>query len=125
MTTITTPHAPKPVGHYSQAFVNNGLVYVSGQLPIDPDSGEKHIGTIEEQTRQVLTNIAAILKSAGSDICHILKATVYIADIALWDRVDAAYADFLGEHRPARAIVPVKELHFGFQIEIEVIAAVK
>ena len=123
MKTIFTLDAPKPAGHYSQAIVHDGLVYVSGQLPIDPHTGEKRTGSIEEQAKQVLKNVAAILEAAGSDVSQVLKATVYISDIGLWDRVNAVYAEFFGDHRPARAVVPTRELHYGFQVEIAVIAA--
>jgi len=116
--------APQPAGHYSQAIEYQGLVYVSGQLPINPKSEEKYIGSIEEQTEQALANLEAILIEANSGKNHVLKVTVYISDIALWDRVNSVYARFFGDHRPARAIVPTRELHFGFQIEIDAIAAV-
>jgi len=125
MRTIETPNAPRPAGHYSQAIVHDGLVFVAGQLPIDPDTTERRVGTIEEQTEQALKNITEILKAAGSDLGHVLKTTVYISDITLWGRVNTVYAKAFGEHHPARAVVPVKELHFGYQIEIEAIAAVK
>lgn len=124
MKVILTPNAPKPAGHYSQAIVHEKTVYISGQLPIDPQAGEKRLASIEEQTEQALKNVAAILQAAGSDINHVLKTTVYVSDITLWDRVNAIYAEFFGEHRPARAVVPTKSLHFGFQIEIEAIAVV-
>jgi 2-iminobutanoate/2-iminopropanoate deaminase len=124
MKEVRTNDAPPPAGHYSQAIVHDGLVYVSGQLPIDPKREEKHVGGIEEQTEQVLHNLDAILKKANSDRDHVLKVTVYVSDIALWARVNAVYGRFFGDHRPARAVVPTRELHFGFQIEIEAIAAV-
>lgn len=122
--TILTPNAPAPGGHYSQAVVYNGLVYVAGQLAIDPATGEKMLSSIEAQTEQVLKNVAAILQAAGSDLSRVLKMTVYVSDINLWGAVNAVYAKVLGEHRPARAIVPTKDLHYGFQIEIEAIAAI-
>lgn len=125
MKKIFTPKAPKPGGHYSQAIVHDNVVYASGQLPIDPVTGEKHLGSIEEQTEQVLENLAEIIKAAGSDIGKVLKTTVYISDIQLWDRVNSVYSTFFGEHRPARAVVPTKELHHGFNIEIEAIASMK
>ncbi len=124
MEKIFSKNAPEPAGHYSQAIVHNGLVYVSGQLPIDPKSDEKRAGSIEEQTRQVLANLEAILIKANSKKEQVLKVTVYISDIALWGRVNSVYADFFGNHRPARAMVPTRDLHFGFQIEIEAVAAV-
>jgi len=125
MKAISTEKAPKPAGHYSQAIVHNDIVYVSGQLPIDPRTGEKRLGSIEEQTEQALKNLAEILKAAGSDLGQVLKTTIYLSDIELWSRVNNVYAKFFGEHRPARAVVPTRNLHFGFQIEIEAIAALK
>ncbi len=121
--TVLTANAPAPGGHYSQAIVYNGLVYVAGQLPIKPGTSDKTVGTIEEQAEQCLTNLREILRAAGSDLNRLLKVTVYISDIGLWGQVNEVYARRLGEHRPARAIVPCKELHYGFQIEIEAIAA--
>ena len=123
MEKIFTPNAPKPAGHYSQAIVHDNLVYVSGQLPIDPVSGEMRLGSIEEQTEQVLKNLAEILKASGSDIDNVIKTTVYISDIELWDKVNDVYSIFFGQHRPARAVVPTKKLHHGFGIEIEAIAS--
>lgn len=120
---INTQNAPAPGGHYSQAVVYNGLVFVSGQLSIDPQTGEKKLGSIEEQTRQVLKNVAGILQAADSDLSRVLKMTVYVADINLWEAVNRVYAEVMGEHRPARAVVPTGELHYGFLIEIEAIAA--
>ena len=124
MKKISTPNAPKAGGHYSQAVVHNGVVYISGQLAIDPKSGERNLGPIEEQTGQALRNVIAIAEAAGSDLNHILKTTVYISDIELWGKVNEIYAQFFGDHRPARAVVPTKELHFGFLVEIEAVAAV-
>ena len=124
MQTVFTPQAPTPAGHYSQAVIHGDLVFVSGQLAIDPQTGEKRIGSIEEQTELVLRNLSAILKAANSGMDQVLKTTVYIADIGLWERVNKVYADFFGEHRPARTVVPTRELHFGFQIEMEASAAI-
>jgi len=123
MIPVSTKTAPTPAGHYSQAIIHNGLVFVSGQLPIDAETGEKRIGSIEEQTEQTLRNVEAVLKAAGSDLAHVLKATVYVADIDLWGQVNSVYARIFGEHRPARAVVPTRDLHHGFLIEVEVIAA--
>jgi 2-iminobutanoate/2-iminopropanoate deaminase len=124
MRAIIADDAPLPAGHYAQAIEHGGLLYVSGQLPIDPQQDHQPLGPIETQTAQALANLDAILKAAGSARERVLKVTVYIADIALWERVNAVYARFFGDHRPARAIVPTRELHFGFQIEIEAVAAV-
>ena len=123
ITYVHTQDAPAPVGHYSQAVVYNGLVYVAGQLAIDPQTGEKRLGSVEEQTEQALKNVGAILKAADSDLSRVLKMTVYISDIGLWGRVNEAYARVLGGHRPARAVIPTKELHHGFLIEIDAVAA--
>ena len=121
---IQTPDAPAPGGHYSQAVVHNGLVYLSGILPITP-AGEK-LGdvSISEQTKQVLANLDAILKTAGSSRMHVLKTTIYVADIATWGEVNQLYAEFFGDHRPARSVVPCSPLHYGFGIELEAVAIV-
>ena len=121
---MKTDKAPAPGGHYSQAIVHNGLVYVSGQLPVDPKTGEKQTGSMEDQTRLVLQNLSAILEASGSNLGSVLKVTVYIADISLWGNVNEVYAEVFGNHRPARAIVPTRDLHFGFMIEVDAIAAV-
>lgn len=122
---IHTNEAPTPAGHYSQTVVHGGLIFVSGQLPTHPVTGERQLGTIEDQTLQTLQNVAAILGAAGAELSDVLKVTIYISDIGLWDKVNAVYAEFFGEHRPARSVIPARELHFGFQIEMEVIAALK
>jgi len=122
---ITTPNAPIPAGHYSQATIHNGVVYVAGQLAIDPATGDRKLGSIEEQTERTLRNVEAILHASGSDFAHVLKMTVYVADIELWGAVNATYAKILGPHKPARAIVPTKDLHHGFLVEIDAVAAVR
>ena len=121
---IQTPNAPTPAGHYSQGVVHNGLVFVSGQLSIDPKTGEKKLGSIEEQTEQTLSNVHGILVAAGSDWSRVLKMTVYVADISLWEAVNKVYIKVLGEHKPARAVIPTGPLHHGFLIEVEAIAAI-
>ncbi len=118
---ISTEEASQPGGHYSQAVVFKDLIFVSGQLPISPE-GEKVLGDIGEQTRQVLNNVEAILKEAGSSLSSVLKSTIYISDISLWSQVNEIYASYFQDHRPARAVVPTRELHHGFLIEMEVIA---
>lgn len=121
--TVFTDKAPAPGGHYSQATVYNGLVFVAGQLPIKPGSAEKTVGAIEEQAEQCLTNLREILRAAGSDLNRLLKVTIFISDISLWGQVNEVYTRMLGAHRPARAVIPCQELHYGYQIEIEAIAA--
>src|SRR5262245_2919258 len=120
---IETPNAPKPGGHYSQATVYNGLVFVAGQLSIDPATGEKQLGPIEEQTELALSNVHAILKAAGSDWDRVLKMNISVADINLWEAVNKVYARVLGENRPAGSLIPLCPHHYGLLIEIEAIAA--
>lgn len=123
ITTIQTPLAPTPAGHYSQAVVHNGLVYVAGQLGIDPARSAHAPDDIELQTEIAMRNVAAILVAAGSDLHYVLSMTIYIADLSDWGRVNAIYARIMGEHRPARAVIPVKDLHYGFGIELQCTAA--
>lgn len=123
MKTVSTPHAPIPAGHYSQAVVHGGLVFVAGQLPHDPLAPHREPGGPEEQTERALRNVEAILVAAGSGLDRLLSVTVYVADVGLWPSVNAAYARVLGAHRPARAVVPVKELHHGYLVEIQAVAA--
>ena len=123
MHSVSTSAAPTPAGHYSQAIVHNGCVYVAGQLPIVPGQKEHRVGSIEEQTAQVFANIGAVLKAAGSDLSRMLQVTVYVSDMELWGRFNAVYASLMGDHRPARAVVPVNALHYGYHIEVHVIAA--
>ena len=125
MQAIQTSTAPAAAGHYSQAIVHNGVVYVAGQLPIDPESSDRTVGSIEEQTERTLRNIEAILVAAGSALDQVLQMTIYISDIELWGGVNTVYARVMGSHRPARAVVPVKDLHYGYQIEILAIAAAR
>jgi 2-iminobutanoate/2-iminopropanoate deaminase len=122
--TAFTMTAPEPGGHYSQAIVHNGLAFLAGQLPVVPGNPDGKPEGIEAQTLQVLKNIDVVLKASGSGRDRVLKATVYVADISLWGQVNAVYADFFGAHKPARTIVPVAGLHFGYLIEMDVIAAV-
>jgi 2-iminobutanoate/2-iminopropanoate deaminase len=122
ITKVHTTAAPEPGGHYSQGIIANNMVFVAGMVPVVPGTGEKITGSVEEQTLQVLNNIKGIVLASGSDLNKIVKVTVYISDISLWDDVNKVYASFFGTHKPARAIVPVKELHYGFKIEMEAIA---
>lgn len=122
MTFIQTPNAPVPGGHYSQAVVHNGVAYLSGILPITPTGEKLDQATVAEQTEQVLANLDAILQAAGSTREKVLKTTVYIADISAWSEVNKVYAQFFGDHRPARSVVPCATLHYGFGIELEAVA---
>lgn len=123
MRTIRTETAPIPAGHYSQAVVHGGVAYVAGLLPVEAGTNNKVFGEIEEEAAQVFRNLDAILAAAGSSRDRVLRCTVYIADMELWGRFNAAYAAFFGEHRPARTVVPVPGLHYGFKVELDAIAA--
>ena len=125
MNKINLPNKPEPKGHYSPAVEFNGLIFVSGQLPMNHVTGEVETGAIEKQTELALRNVEAILIAANSDLNHVLQMTIYVSEMELWDKVNEVYRQILGEHKPARAIVPVKDLHFGTKIEIQAIAAVK
>jgi 2-iminobutanoate/2-iminopropanoate deaminase len=120
---VETQQAPTPKGHYSQGIVHGGVVYVAGQLPLDPATGEPTGGDAAAQAERTLRNVEAVLEAAGSSLSKLLSVTVYVTDMALWGEVNRAYGTVLGHHRPARAIVPVKELRAGCVIEIQAIAA--
>lgn len=124
MRLVHTDDAPPPAGHYSQAVVHDGLAFVSGQLPIDADGNALADASVGEQTRTVLENIDAILRAAGSGLDRALQITIYVTDIAHWPAVNDAYEAALGDHRPARAVIPVKDLHHGVALEVQAIAAV-
>lgn len=119
---ITPSTVATPRGHYSPGVVHNGIVYVAGQLPIAQD-GQVQAGTIEEQTSLCLHNIQMILQAAGSDLSKILKVNVFVSDIALWPRINAEYARIMGDHKPARIVVPCNALNYGCLVEIDCIAA--
>ena len=125
MKKIQPTDQPTPKGHYSPGIEHHGLIYVSGQLPMSLDTREPFTGSIEEQTELALRNVEAVLHAAGSDLDHVLQMTIYVSDMELWGRVNETYARVMGDHRPARAMIPVKDLHFGTQIEIQAIAAKK
>ena len=116
---------PKPKGHYSPGIEHNGFVFVSGQLPMTLDTREPFTGDIGEQAELALRNVEAVLKEAGCGLKDVVQMTIYVSDMELWGKVNEVYARVMGEHRPARAIVPVKDLHFDTKIEIQAIAAVK
>jgi len=121
MEAILSDKATAPGGHYSQAVRHNDTVYVSGQLGFRPGSNDPVIGSLEQQVRNCLGNLSAILEEAGSALDKTLKVTIYVSDVALWPEVNRIYADVMGDHRPARTIVPCNTLHHGFQVEIDAI----
>lgn len=122
---VRTDSAPAPVGPYSQGVRHDGLIFASGQIPLDPATGEIVGPGIEAQTRQVLTNLRAILEAGGSGLEHALKVTVYLTDMADFPLVNAIYAEaFDGDPAPARATVQVSALPLGAQVEIDAVARV-
>ncbi len=120
---IAVPGALPPGGHYSPAVASGGLVFTSGQLPIFPDGS---LALAQEsfaaQARQTFANLFAVLAAAGCGPNDVVKTTVYLSDIADWPECNLIYAELFGEHRPARSIVPVAPLHFGFALEVEAVA---
>jgi reactive intermediate/imine deaminase len=119
---IHTPHAAAPGGHYSQAVAYGGVVYVSGQLPVRANGEHSADQPFEVQASIALDNLVAILTEAGLSPSDLLKVTVYVVGIEHWPAFDQLYGRYLGEHRPARAVVPVPVLHHGYLIEIEAVA---
>ena len=122
MKVISTKKAPAAIGPYSQAIQVGHLVYTSGQIPIDPATGAIVEGGIKEQTRQSLTNVKAILEEAGLSMGHVVKATVFMADMNDFADMNSVYAEFFAEPFPARSAVAVKTLPKGALVEIEVVA---
>ena len=123
MKNISTPDAPTPAGHYSQAVVYGGVVYVAGMLGIDPQAPDADPGDAAQQTRQALANVSAVLEAAGSDLTRVVRMMVYVSGHDLWGDVNTAYAEAMGDHRPARAIVPVQSFREPFVVEIVATAA--
>lgn len=123
MKAIHTNNAPAAIGPYSQAIEVNGFVFASGQIPIDPKTGDFVEGGIKEQTSQALTNAGNILKEAGTDLAHVVKTTVYLADMADFAAMNEVYATFFSQPFPARSAVAVKDLPKGARVEVEVLAA--
>ena len=124
MKVISTKKAPAAIGPYSQAIQVGNLVYISGQIPIDPTTGTFVEGGIKEQTRQSLTNVKAILEEAGLSMASVVKTTVFLADMNDFADMNAVYSDFFSEPYPARSAVAVKTLPKGALVEIEVVAAI-
>ena len=122
MKSIHTNQAPAAIGPYSQAIEANGMIFASGQIPIDPATGQFVEGGIQEQTRQALTNARNILQAAGTDMENVIKTTVYLSDINNFAAMNEVYAQFFTEPFPARSAVSVKDLPKGALVEIEVLA---
>lgn len=125
MKPIATPDAPAAIGPYSQAMVSDGWIYVSGQIPLDPESGELATGGIEGQTHRVFRNLRAVLEAAGGSLGTVVKTTVFLSDMADFSAMNQIYAEYFGDHRPARACVQAAALPRSVDVEIEAIARVK
>jgi 2-iminobutanoate/2-iminopropanoate deaminase len=121
MKIINHPDIPPANGHYSHCVEHNGVLYLSGQLPVLPESRSIPTG-IEAQAKLVFSKMEQILLAAGSSKEKVLQVRIYIPDVELWDQVNAAYSDFFGTHKPARCVVPTGRLHYGCLIEVEAIA---
>ena len=120
---IETNEAPLPAGHYSQAIVANGLVFIAGILPIAPGGGERRIPDgIEAQTRQVFANLRAVLSASDSEISKLVNVQIFVPSVDLWGTVNAIYTEALGAHKPARTVVPCGPLHYGALIELNAVA---
>ncbi len=122
MKAIHSAQAPKALGPYSQAIEANGFIFASGQVPINPATGEFVEGGVKEQTKQSLTNLSHVLEAAGTDLSHVLKTTVFLSDMANFGAMNEVYATFFKEPYPARSAVAVKTLPKGALVEIEVVA---
>ncbi len=119
---VATSDAPKAIGPYSQAVKANGLLYTSGQIALDPATGNLVDGSFGDQVQRVFRNLEAVLKEAGSDFSRVLKATVYITDMANFPTLNTIYAEYFGDHKPARSTVGVAQLPKGALVEIDLVA---
>ncbi|HJX10871.1 MAG TPA: RidA family protein [Candidatus Binatia bacterium] len=119
---IHTDKAPKAIGPYAQAIKANGLIYTAGQIPIDPKTGNFAEGGIAAQTRQVLENLKAVLAAAGSSLDQVVKATVFLKNMADFPAMNEVYGEYLGNAKPARSTVAVAELPRGALVEIDLVA---
>lgn len=122
MIPITTNDAPAPAGHYAQGVVSGGVLYISGQLPIQADRTPAADMSFEGQTRRALENLLAVLRAAGGGPRDLVRVTAYIVGVEHWPRFNAVYAELMGDARPARTVVPVPELHFGYLVEVDGVA---
>ncbi len=125
MKTVSTSNAPAAIGPYVQGNIVGGLLFASGQIPLDPATGEMVGSTIEEQTAQVMKNVGALLEAAGTDFDHVIKTTCFLNDMNDFAAFNGVYAQSFGEHLPARSAVAVEALPKGALVEVEVIAQIK
>lgn len=120
---IETEYSVKDGGHYSPGIAYNGVLYISGQLSINPETGDIPEGGIKEETKQVLENLETVLKAANLSKENVIQCRVYIPDVDYWERVNEVYSEFFGSHKPARVVVPSNNLFRGCLVEIEAIAS--
>ncbi|MBM3734636.1 MAG: RidA family protein [Acidobacteria bacterium] len=120
--TVSTTHAPKAIGPYSQAVIHGGLAYLSGQIPLDPATGQLIDGDIAAQTARVLDNLKAVLEATGSSLDRVLKTTVYLSDISEFAKMNEVYAGYFGSNPPARSTIQAAALPRGARIEVDIIA---
>lgn len=123
MKIINTANMPKAAGHYSTVIEHNGLLYISGQLPLDPKTREKP-DTFREEVLLVFKKLDLILNESGSARNQVLQMRIFLSDIALWPEINDLYAAFFGDHKPARIVVPSPPLHYGCSLEVEATAFV-
>jgi len=119
---VTTDKAPKAIGPYSQGILAGNLLFVSGQIPLDPASGNVVGASIEEQTERVLKNVLGVVEASGLKLADVSRTTVFLKDINEFPKMNEVYAKFFGDHRPARSTVEVSNLPKGVKIEIDAIA---
>jgi 2-iminobutanoate/2-iminopropanoate deaminase len=120
---ISTDDAAPAGGHYSQGVRHGDLIYVSGQLPIAPDGTHHSEADFEQQARLAIRNMIAVVEAAGGSAATLLKVTIYLVGVGNWPRFNTVYAEILGDARPARSVVPVPELHYGYLVEVDAVAA--
>lgn len=125
MKTIATSDAPAAIGPYAQGVIVNGFLFASGQIALDPQTGDLVGATIEEQARQVMKNIGALLAAAGTDFDHVVKTTCFLEDIGMFAAFNEVYAQSFGRSLPARSAVGIDKLPKGALVEVEIIAAVE
>ena len=123
MEKIVTESSVRDGGHYTPGIKHNGVLYISGQLSIDPNTGKPAEGGVCEETRQALKNLDTVLVNANVKREDVLQCRVYVSDISYWGDVNIAYAEYFGEHKPARVVVPVGNMYGGCKVEIEAVAA--
>ena len=119
---VATPDAPKAIGPYSQAVKANGVVYTSGQIALDPATGNLVEGSFEDQVHRVMRNLEAVLKAAGSGFDRVLRATVYVTDLENFGALNTIYEQYFGSHKPARTTIQASALPKGSMVEIDLIA---